>query len=136
MKWIIGAVLVAIPTVLLFLHLTYARPFGFASKNKNKKDSYSMMPSESDISGLIKQHHIGDPNKDLYDIETPSSGKHKGDIEITDLSRPYSSSPKKKHYSSSNIIYPYNPSMSENDCCAILQQMTQGRGYYYDYDDD
>lgn len=91
--------------------------FGFADKPKQ--------PSDSDINKMIKQHHIGDPSKDIYDVQGPyASGKHKGDIEITDLG-PYST-PKKSHpkHTQASIYPSYSGSgPSNSDCCAMLQQM-------------
>lgn len=88
-------------------------PFGF-------KSSSPSAPSDSDIEKLVKQHHIGNPSKDIYDVE-PGTGKHKGDIEIT----PYSPiSPPSHRGKSHNNIYDTG-GISESQCCAYLQQMMQ-----------
>jgi hypothetical protein len=67
-------------------------------------------------------HTTGD---ELYDIDFPTSGRHKGDIELTDLG-PYSTPKKTHHRHEQGSIY---PTSSNQDCCAMLQQiMSQGGG--------
>lgn len=95
-------------------------PFGFASKDSNKTTPLSA-PSDSQVEKYVKQHHIGNPNKDIYDVE-PGTGKHKGDIEITDY-YPISP-PSHRGRSHPNNIYDVGVGgISESQCCAYLQQM-------------
>lgn len=84
--------------------------FGFKSKDE---------PSDSDIQKYVTQHHIGNPKKDIYDVEGPyTSGKHKGDIEITDLGpQPTTSPPHKRKQTDAYGGIP------ESQCCAYLQQL-------------
>lgn len=59
---------------------------GWATK---KKSSDKMPLSESEIAGIIRKQHLGDVNKDLFDIYINPTGKGEGEFDIINLSHPY-----------------------------------------------